>query len=178
MKMVVTLYFLSCMCLVIFARDIVRLFTTPAYYEASNYIPLMALGLIFSGISITIGGIFSAVKKSKYFFYASLWGGLASVVALLLLMPHFGLYGVAVSLAISFFVIMVVRWYLASRYVRFEHIPFYLFLIGAFFVIYANTVFVDSYLKYVVDTAVLGWIVLTVRDDLYKFVVVLFNRKS
>ena len=174
--MVVTLYFLSCMCLVIFARDIVRLFTTPAYYEASNNIPLMALGLIFSGISITIGGIFSAVKKSKYFFYASLWGGTASIASLLLLMPCFGLYGVAASLAISFFVILVVRWYLASRYVRFEHIPFYLFLIGAFFVIYANTVFVDSYLKYVVDMAVLGWIVFTVRDDLNRFVAVLFNR--
>lgn len=178
MKMVVTLYFLSCMCLVIFARDIVRLFTTPAYYEASNYIPILSLGLIFSGISITIGGIFSAVKKSKYFFYASLWGGLASVGSLILLMPHFGLYGVAVSLAISFFVIMVVRWYLASRYVNFQHFLYYLFLIVAFLVVYANTVFVDSYLKYVVDLAVFGWIVLTVRDDLNKFVVVLFNRES
>ena len=118
------------------------------------------------------------MKKSKYFFYASLWGGTASIASLLLLMSCFGLYGVAASLAISFFVILVVRWYLASRYVRFEHIPFYLFLIGAFFVIYANTVFVDSYLKYVVDLAVFGWIVLTVRDDLNKFVVVLFNRES
>jgi hypothetical protein len=43
-------------------------------------------------------------------------------------------------------------------------------------VIYANTVFVDSYLKYVVDMAVLGWIVFTVRDDLNRFVAVLFNR--
>lgn len=169
-------FFFACMLLVIFAEDIVRLFTTPAYYDAAKYIPLLALGLCFSCMSSCIGSVFSAVKKSAYFFYASLWGGVVSVGSLLILIPLLGLYGVAASMVLSFLVILVVRWILASRYVHIGYLWLYLFFGVALLLIYLNTFYFDSPIKYAVDVIIIFGVLSTIWGDIKKMVMVVAQK--
>ena len=176
LRILTTLYFVGCILLVILAKPLVALFTTPEYYDAATYIPILALGLCFSCMGMSIGSIFSAVKKSKYYFYASVWGGVVSVGSLLALMPIWGLMGVAISLMLSFLTIMLVRWYFASKYVCLKGILYYVFLVVMFFVVYLSDLYIDSFLKYVLDAAVIAAIIFNMRKELKKMIQVILNR--
>jgi O-antigen/teichoic acid export membrane protein len=167
-RLMTTLYFIGCIFLVIFSEPIIHIFTTPEYYSASKYIPLLALGLCFSSMSGSIGSIFSAVKKSKYFFYSSLWGGVTSLTSLIVLMPLYGLYGVALSLSLSFLSIMIARWIYASNYVRIFAPYYYIFLLFAFFIVYSSELLLAGVFKYGVEFLVVASIVYCIRKDLWK----------
>lgn len=176
MKIMAALYFMGCMLLVIFAKPLVTLFSTPEYYGAASLIPFMALGLCFSSMASNVGAVFSAVKKSKYFFYGSIWGGVVSVVSLLLLMPSCGVIGTAISLALSFLTILIVRWFYASRYVRIYNIKLYLMLVLAFFFVFLNTILLGVFLQVVLDIFVFGLLLYYFRNDLSKMIGTVLSR--
>ncbi len=176
LRIITTLYFIGCIFLVIFSRPLVALFTTEEYYDAALYIPLLSLGLCFSCMGMSVGSIFSAVKKSKYFFYASVWGGIVSVGSLLILMPLLHLLGVAISLMLSFLTIMFVRWYFASKYVYIRKKMYYVFLVGMFMIVYMSDLYIESFVKYFIDAAVVLGIIYMMRVELIKMFQVLFNR--
>lgn len=173
LKMMASICFIGCAFLVVFAKEIVFAFSTSAYLGAANYIPFLALGLCFSCLSSSLGGIFAAVKESKYFLYASLGGGLASVCSLMVLMPWLGLYGVAFSMTLSFFVIFVIRWLLANKYVLVRNKCFFLVLLILLALIYINTIVVVSCWKYMVDAIILVGFAYFMRHDIRKVCVVL-----
>lgn len=178
LKQMATLYGLGCILLIVFADFMVRLFTTPAYYDAALYIPFIALGLSFSCLSSSLGDIFAAAKKSKYFFYASFWGGIVSVGCLLLLMPVFQLYGVAISLVLSFLTILFVRWVYARKYVHIGNGRFYTLLLTLVMLVYLNTRYVETGLKYVVDALVILIIVYAIRIDVRKWFCVIMKKNQ
>lgn len=100
--------------LAIFSKPFIMLFADERYWDAYLYMPIITLSILFSCIGGLIGGIFAAKKQSKYFFYSSIWGAVASIVTMFLLIPHFKLYGVTISMVLSYFVIMMVRYYFAK----------------------------------------------------------------
>ena len=69
----------------------------------------------FSG---TIGGVFMAEKKSKYFFYSSIWGAGASAAATIICVKLWGLQGAAIAVAFSFFVMVAVRLKYAWKHIN------------------------------------------------------------
>lgn len=61
------------------SKWLVSFFTSLDYLDAWIYIPVLTLG-VFSCVSGLAGSTFSAVRKSRYFFYSSVYGGLSSIV--------------------------------------------------------------------------------------------------
>lgn len=144
LRMLGTLLFFGGYAMIIFSRSVIKLLASPEYYEAYHYIPALMAGVIFSGLAGAVGGIFTATKTSKYFFYSSLWGGISSVLALIILTPLFGLMGTCLSVAISFFCMFLARAIYASRFVRIEDVLFYVKLTIIFVVMSVSEFIVEG----------------------------------
>lgn len=144
LRMLGTMLFFGGYALIICSRPIVRILAAPEYYEAYYYIPALMAGVIFSGLAGAVGGIFTATKTSKYFFYSSLWGGISSVLALLILTPLFGLMGTCLSVAISFFCMFLARAVYASKFVKIDDVMFYVKLTAVFVAMSVSELMIEN----------------------------------
>lgn len=78
---------------------------------------------VFFFLCVRIGGeYFSAVRKSRYFFYSSVYGGLSSIV-LIFVNTVVGHLGAVLSVVLSFMVMSVSRVAYSWTYVKLTHIP-------------------------------------------------------
>lgn len=115
--------------LAMLSQPVIQLFTTPEYYVAYKYMPLCILGVLLQSISGFIGGVFAARKESKYFFYSSCWGAVASLVAMFILIPTIKLYGAVLSVVISFLIMVVVRYLYAQKDLKGIDLKYYTLLL-------------------------------------------------
>ena len=112
----------------VFSKLLIRVFAAPEYFDAWKYMPLLTLGVILEALSGLVGGVFAAEKKSKYFFYSSLWG---AAVSLLLTWPFiklFGLVGASLAVSASFLCMFIVRLIFAWKYINLFDVKYFLFV--------------------------------------------------
>jgi O-antigen/teichoic acid export membrane protein len=125
------------------SKVIVSLFTTNNYYEAWEYISPMTLGAIFSCISAFASAIFSAVRKSKYYFYSSIWGAIVAIISNIFLIRNMGIMGTVVSILLSNIIIALFAILYGWKYVHIKNISMYLII----FLICFITSFVNIYIQ-------------------------------
>lgn len=113
---------LASIALGVLSKYIVAIFTTSEFHEAWVYIPLLAIAPLFQAISSFSSTNFTAVKNTKYIFYASVIGGAASVLLNFLLIPLYGIWGAVLSILLSHLLMALARVYYAWRYVKLTHI--------------------------------------------------------
>ena len=91
---------LICLSLALFARDILGIFTTPAYYGAATVIPLLAPAVLLAGMSIFAPGL--AIEKRTITIAAISFSVAALNTALnFSLIPILGIRGAALSTLLS-----------------------------------------------------------------------------
>jgi O-antigen/teichoic acid export membrane protein len=129
---------------------IINIFTTIDFYEASQYVPLLTLGCVFSCISGLVGSNFSAARKSKYFFYSSIWGAGVSIVCNYLLIRNMGTIGAAITMPVSFVAIAFSRIIYSWKYVKINNITYYLFIMFIGILLAIALLFLTNTLKYLV----------------------------
>lgn len=112
-----------------FSKLIIKIFASNEFYEAWKFIPVLTIGVVFQNLSGIIGGIFAAEKKSKYFFYSSLWGGMISIGATFFFTKLYGLQGAAIAVALSFFVMALVRLKYAWKYINEINLNYYIIMV-------------------------------------------------
>lgn len=103
--------------ILIFSEEIIKLFAAPEFTDAWMYMLVLIIGAVFSCMSGFFGTNFGVVKKSKYYFYSSVWGAGTAIVFNFLLIPLFGLWGTSFSVLLSFVVMMVTRYYYSLKFV-------------------------------------------------------------
>lgn len=108
-KMIFFVLTVASVFIAIFSKTIVSIFAASEFYEAWKYIPFLVFGVLLQNLSGLIGGVFAAQKKSKYFFYSSIWGACTSLIFTLLLISIFGIYGVCLSMILSFLSMIIAR---------------------------------------------------------------------
>ena len=112
--------------LCVFSKLIISIFADAEFYPSWQYLPVLTLAVIFQCMGSFVGSIFMAEKKSKYFFFSSLWGALASIAFTLLFIRLWGLMGVCVAITGSFLVMFVCRVYYAWSKINQFNIQYYL----------------------------------------------------
>lgn len=117
-KMLYFVMIVGCCVISALSKVIVIIFADDSYFEAWRYVPVLTLGVVMILLSSNVGGVFMAEKKSKYFFYSSIWGAVASLVATFLCIKYWGLQGAAIAVAISSFVIAVSRICYAWKHIN------------------------------------------------------------
>lgn len=99
------------------------------FIEASSYIPILSIGVVFSSFSGLVGTNFSAIRKSKYYFYSSVWGATASIILSLILIPSFKLYGACIAIVVPHLIMALSRLFYSWKYVKLEKLYKYVSLI-------------------------------------------------
>lgn len=127
MKVLVFVVAIGSALMITASRLIVSILAAPDFFEAWNYVPILIIGVMFQHISTLVGGVFMAERKSKYFFYSSIWGAVTSVVLTLILIKVYGLMGVCIAVALSFMCMAVVRIKFAWKYINMLDIKYYVF---------------------------------------------------
>ena len=149
-----------------FSKLIISIFADVEYFPAWQYLPLLTLAVIFQCMGSFVGNIFMAEKKSKYFFYSSLWGAVASVVFTMIFIRLWGLMGVCIAIAGSFFIMFVLRVLFAWHSINLFSIKYYVFS----FLLYLSLV--------LLVTLNVGAIILTAGVICYFVLAYLMNRQD
>lgn len=87
-----------------FSEVIVYLLTEQQYHQAWMLIPIIGISYVFRAIYILPINTFYFLKKTVYLPRATIFAGLLNVGLNFIFIPVYGIYGAAVSTAISFFV--------------------------------------------------------------------------
>lgn len=102
--------------LIVFSQEIILIFTEERYYEAADYLPVLASAYLFRGLyCFSINGIFFK-RKSWVIACVTLIAGISNVLLNLWLVPRFGAYGAAWTTVISFFLTFLLSYLFNSRF--------------------------------------------------------------
>lgn len=80
------------------------------FFEAWRIVPFLSVASVFEILSLFVGTIYTAAKRTKMIFVTTTIGALSNVILNILLIPRFGGFGAAAATATSFFVVYEVRF--------------------------------------------------------------------
>lgn len=142
LKMLTLVLVLGGMLLSVSSKLIISIFAASEFYEAWRFIPFLTISVVFQCLSCIVGGVFSAAKKSKYFFYSSIWGASFSLLCTYILIHLWGLFGACFATMLSFLIILTSRIIYAWKYTDGFNIKYYT-LIFIIYVLQVTVVTVD-----------------------------------
>lgn len=167
LRIVITFLTLLSCGIAILSKTFVTIMADDKFAEAWKFIPILCFGVIFSSLSTFVGTNFSATRESKYYFYSSIWGAVASVVLNILLIPEFGIFGASLAVVIAYMVMAASRIIFSWKYVQITNIRpyFYMLLINLFLI--AALLLVDDYLTRSIIILILIVTFIGINKDLY-----------
>ncbi len=128
--------------LIYLSVPLIRIFVTDEYYSAWKFIPILSLAVIFTNISAFTGSIFSATRKSKYYFYSSAVGALIAVILNILLIPTWQIWGACASLLVAHMSSAASRIYFSSKIVLIESKSSYVYSFFLFCIAYMSYILI------------------------------------
>ncbi|MGB5664106.1 lipopolysaccharide biosynthesis protein [Eudoraea sp.] len=87
------------------------------FLEATRYIPILALGVVFMSLASILGIIYQCEKKNMHAFKTSLVSGLLIVATGFLFIPKYQLYGASSVFAFGNFVWLLYRYFDVQKFV-------------------------------------------------------------
>lgn len=101
--------FLSASGLILFAKVITKILVAPSFYDSWRYIPLLIVSTAFSCLVTFLGSIYVVEKRSQSTLWTTVLGAVGNVIGNLLLVPRLGVQGAALSTALSYGLVFLVR---------------------------------------------------------------------
>lgn len=99
----------------IFAKDVITIMTTPAFYGAYKMIPFITLGYAFMGISNFLQACLMIKKRTCYIGIAVFISALCNIFLNFFLVPKFSIMGAAYATTVSFFIMFVFFYFFSQR---------------------------------------------------------------
>jgi O-antigen/teichoic acid export membrane protein len=94
--------YISAMVVALFSPEFFSVMTDESYRSGFIFVPCIMVGVIMSGQNVIYGGLLYAEKNTRAVGFATLVGVLVSLASNIFLIPRFGVYGAAFTVAISF----------------------------------------------------------------------------
>jgi len=104
----------------ILQNPILKLLSTPNYYEGAKIIPLVVLGVFFLGLTQRFGAGLSFYKKTHFFMYSLILSSLFNLGLNFLFIPRYGYMAAAVTTFISYAFMLVVVIFVSRRFFIWE----------------------------------------------------------
>lgn len=108
-------------------------------YSASfDYIPWLLFYTVIMAMSSNIGSVFQAINKTKYQFTTTVAGAIVTVLISYFLIRVIGIYAILIGQSLGAFTMMMSRYALVNRFIRFKvnwkpiFLLFLLFVLNAF----------------------------------------------
>lgn len=121
---------LFCVILItLFSKEILEVVTIEAYFSAAEIVGILSLSLALSSIIMPLTGIGPSItKKTEYNTLIYFLSVVVNISSLFILVPLFGLLGVAISLLLGSLSLVLLGWYNSEKLypVGFNKIPMFL----------------------------------------------------
>jgi len=127
-----TLMMLAVFLFAIFLKQIVYIMTSPEFFQAWEYVPILLLGAVFSAFSSFFGVGYIASKKTGGAFRTSVMGAVINVVINLFLIPKIGIQAAALSTFLAYLCVWIVRTYDTKKYLNIK-LDWFKLIQGLFF---------------------------------------------
>jgi len=150
----------------IFSKEILIIFTTPAYYSARSVIPLLTLSIMLSSMYIFIPGL-AIAKKTKKIAIIHITVAVLNGILNFTLIPFLGIQGAALATLISALVGFILYILLGQRYYR---IPFLWKRILLSSILIITIVFLSSFM----NLEFVSYIIIRVIIVLVSFLILIF----
>lgn len=113
--------FLAGAFVIAFAKPAIKLLTTDEYYASWQYVPILAVSMVFTAFTQFFGTVYVVTKKSGISFLTATLGASSNIVLNFLLIPSsLGVQGAAIATAISYFIVFIVRAVNSRKYISFK----------------------------------------------------------
>jgi O-antigen/teichoic acid export membrane protein len=106
--------------LTLFAKDILILFSTPAYYGGSSLVIFLVPAVLLSNMYIFSPGI-SIAKKTHLIVFINIGGGFVSVLMSFLLISRLGILGAAMATMLTYLAIFIAYTVIGNHYYPIPH---------------------------------------------------------
>lgn len=104
--------------LIIISRHLSRFLYSKDFFEAWKYVPFLTIAVLFGALAGYCGAIFSAAKDSKMFAISTMVGAAINIVLNIILVKPYGPLGAAISTAICYFIIYLIRLLNAKKHIK------------------------------------------------------------
>lgn len=88
-----------------------KIFIDDKFSQGLTQVPILFIGAYFNSFVSFYGGVYVALKDTRYVAFSSILGAILNVVINVAFIKHIGLYSASISTAVSFFVIVLIRAY-------------------------------------------------------------------
>lgn len=110
--------FLGCSFLMLFNIFISKVLYAKDFFQAWHYSPILILAVVFNGIGLFEGCLFSPVKKTKEVAVTTVIGAAINTIFNFILIPVIGAYGASIATLLGYFVIWITRIYQLKKFVE------------------------------------------------------------
>lgn len=100
---------IGCSVVLLLNKVLAKMMYANDFYEAWICVSFLLLGVIFNGIALFEGYLFTAVKKTKMVSKTTLIGATANTIANFVLIPFIGAVGAAFATMLGYFTVWLVR---------------------------------------------------------------------
>ncbi len=99
---------------------LIKILTTTDYYSAWEFVPTLALAMVFSAFANFMGSVYVVEKRSKNSFLTTMVGAVLNIALNLALIPKIEAQGAAIATAVSYLVVFIIRLADAKKYIPFK----------------------------------------------------------
>lgn len=131
---------------------LISFFLSVDYLDSIPYVPILCLSVPFVALASMVGANFSAIRKSKYFFYSSIWSAGSAILFNALLIPTMDIYGACWACVISYVTGALTRCYYARKIVKLENIWLYIIICLASLI---QIILISYYESYMISVSIL-----------------------
>ena len=137
----VFLYIWAAVCLSLLIPYIIKIYipTNTAYWGATNLIPILSMSLVFYGMLTIAYMSYHHAKRNDLIFYFQTGTLILNIVLNYLLIPHFKMFGAALSTFFSFGVLIIIMYYFSRQFyfIKYESMKLVIMMVLGFVLIYS-----------------------------------------
>lgn len=113
--------FLAGAAVIAFCKPIMSILTTKDYYAAWEYVPLLAVSMVYTAFASFMGTVYVVTKKSVISFITAFLGASINIVLNLILIPSsLGVQGAAIATVTSYLIVFIIRTLNSRKYIPFK----------------------------------------------------------
>lgn len=105
---------------VIFIQWFMGFYVSDKFYNAWKLVPILLMTSFFSNMSAFFGTTYLVAKKTKGLFTTTIWGTTINIALSFVLVPLIGINGAAISGAVGFFIVSILRLKQTSEWLKIQ----------------------------------------------------------
>ena len=107
-------------CLIALSKVFTRLLLNESYYNSWQYVPILAIAMIFSAFSEFLGSVYFVYKKSASSLLTASLGSITNIILNFALIPFLGAIGAAIATAVCYALVFLIRIIDTQKYIQFD----------------------------------------------------------